>query len=109
VLLKTNRAPKENYCRPSVDVLFHSIARQFGPRALAVVLTGIRQDELKGCEALRASGTRIYVQDESRSVVWGMPGFVARSGLADRVLPLKDVAAEIVRATSLQAAARNQS
>ena len=109
VLLKTNRAPKENYCRPSVDVLFHSIARQFGPRALAVVLTGMGQDGLKGCEALRALGARIYVQDESSSVVWGMPGFVARSGLADKVLPLKDVAAEIVRATSLQVAARNQS
>jgi two-component system chemotaxis response regulator CheB len=49
------------------------------------------------------------VQDESSSVVWGMPGFVARSGLADKILPLKDVAAEIVRATSLQVAARNQS
>jgi two-component system, chemotaxis family, protein-glutamate methylesterase/glutaminase len=109
VLLRTNRAAKENFCRPSLDVLFHSIARQFGPRALAVVLTGMGQDGLHGCEALRGLGARIYVQDEPSSVVWGMPGFVARSGLADKILPLNDVAAEIVRATSLQVAARSHS
>jgi two-component system, chemotaxis family, protein-glutamate methylesterase/glutaminase len=108
VLLKTNRAPKENYCRPSVDVLFQSIARQYGPRALAVVLTGMGQDGLKGCEALRGLGARIYVQDEASSVVWGMPGFVARGGLADKILPLDQVAAEIVRATSMQLAAHTQ-
>jgi len=109
VLLKTNQAPKENFCRPSVDVLFHSIARQYGARALAVVLTGMGQDGLKGCLALRELGARIYVQDEASSVVWGMPGFVARGGLADKVLPLGQVAAEIVRATSLQLAVGNQS
>ena len=63
-------------------------------------------------EGLRGSarvGARIYVQDEASSVVWGMPGFVARGGLADKILPLDQIGAEIVRATALQVAARIQS
>jgi two-component system chemotaxis response regulator CheB len=67
------------------------------------------QDGLKGCATLRDLGALIYVQDEGSSVVWGMPGFVARSGLADRILPLDQMAAEIVRATTLPIAARAQS
>jgi len=109
VLLKTHRGAKENFCRPSVDVLFHSIASVFGARALAVVLTGMGQDGLRGCQALRVAGARIFVQDEASSVVWGMPGFVARNGLADKILPLDQIGAEIVHATALQVAARTQS
>jgi two-component system chemotaxis response regulator CheB len=109
ILLKTNQGPKENFCRPSVDVLFQSIARVYGSRALVVVLTGMGQDGLKGCQTLRELGARVYVQDEASSVVWGMPGFVARSGLADKILPLDQVGVEIVRATSLQCTARIQS
>jgi two-component system chemotaxis response regulator CheB len=108
LLLKTHHGPKENFCRPSVDVLFHSIARVFGARALAVVLTGMGQDGLKGCEALHQLGARIYVQDEASSVVWGMPGFVARSGLADKILPLDRIGAEIVYAATLHLAARTK-
>jgi two-component system chemotaxis response regulator CheB len=66
------------------------------------------QDGLKGCEALHGLGAQIYVQDEASSVVWGMPGFVARSGLADKTLPLDQMGAEIVRATTVQIAARTQ-
>jgi two-component system, chemotaxis family, protein-glutamate methylesterase/glutaminase len=109
VRLKTHQGPRENFCRPSVDVLFRSVAQVYGERALAVVLTGMGQDGLKGCEALRAAGARVFVQDEATSVVWGMPGFVARAGLADKILPLDQIALEIVRATVLQVAARNQS
>jgi two-component system chemotaxis response regulator CheB len=108
VVLKTHHGPKENFCRPSVDVLFQSIARVFGARALAVVLTGMGQDGLKGCETLHGLGARIYVQDEASSVVWGMPGFVARNGLADKVLPLDQIGFEIIRATTLQLSARSQ-
>lgn len=107
--LRTHQGPRENFCRPSVDVLFRSVASVYGERTLAVVLTGMGQDGLKGCEMLRAAGARIYVQDEASSVVWGMPGFVAKAGLADKVLPLDQIAAEIVRATTLQVAARSQS
>ncbi len=89
--------PPENSCRPAADVLFRSVARTFGPAALAVVLTGMGQDGLRGCEAIRDAGGQVITQDEATSVVWGMPGFVARAGLADRVLPLAMVAPEVVR------------
>jgi two-component system chemotaxis response regulator CheB len=107
--LRTQQGAKENFCRPSVDVLFRSVATVFGDRALAVVLTGMGQDGLKGCEMLNKAGARIYVQDEASSVVWGMPGLVAKAGLADKILPLKQIAAEIVRAATVQAAAHHLS
>lgn len=106
--MSTHQGPRENFCRPSVDVLFRSVAQVFGAHTLAVILTGMGQDGLKGCEMLRAQGARVFVQDEASSVVWGMPGFVARAGLADKILPLDSIAEEIVRATARQVAARNQ-
>lgn len=105
IVLKTHQGPRENFCRPSVDVLFRSVAAVFKERTLAVVLTRMGQDGLKGCEMLRSYSARVYVQNEATSVVWGMPGFVARAGLADKVLPLDIIASEIVRATTLQVAA----
>jgi two-component system chemotaxis response regulator CheB len=92
-----HRDPPENSCRPAADVLFRSVAQTFGPAALAVVMTGMGQDGLRGCEAIRETGGQVIVQDEATSVVWGMPGFVAKAGLADRVLPLALIAPEIVR------------
>jgi two-component system, chemotaxis family, protein-glutamate methylesterase/glutaminase len=100
VRVRTHQGEKENFCRPSVDVLFRSLAQVYGGRCLAVVLTGMGQDGLKGCETLRGAGARIYVQDEATSVVWGMPGFVAKAGLAEKILPLDQIGPEIVRATS---------
>lgn len=98
--------PQENSCRPAVDVLFRSVAATFGPRALGVVLTGMGQDGLKGAQALVAAGSRVLAQDEATSVVWGMPGYVVRSGVADAVLPIEAVGAEIVaRVMSRQARA----
>jgi two-component system chemotaxis response regulator CheB len=108
-ILKTHQGPRENFCRPSVDVLFRSVASVFRDRTLAVILTGMGQDGLKGCEMLRGYGARVYVQNEATSVVWGMPGFVARAGLADKILPLDQIASEIVRATMLQVAANAHS
>lgn len=89
--------PPENSCRPSVDVLFRSAAEVYGPRTLAVVLTGMGQDGLRGCELISSAGGRILVQDAATSVVWGMPGAVAKAGLADKVLPLNQIAAELNR------------
>jgi two-component system chemotaxis response regulator CheB len=89
--------PPENSCRPAVDVLLRSVAKTFGPNSLTVILTGMGQDGLRGCEAVREAGGQILAQDEATSVVWGMPGHVARAGLADRVLPLSLIADEIMR------------
>jgi two-component system, chemotaxis family, protein-glutamate methylesterase/glutaminase len=100
VRLRTHQGAKENFCRPSVDVLFRSIAQIYGAAALAVILTGMGQDGFKGCEMLRGLGAQICAQDEASSVVWGMPGFVARAGLADKVLPLQQIGPALVRATS---------
>ena len=63
----------------------------------AVVLTGMGQDGLRGAELVREAGGQVVAQDEATSVVWGMPGFVVRAGLADAVVPLDAVAGEIAR------------
>jgi len=89
--------PHENSCRPSVDPLFRSVAERYGPHALGIVMTGMGSDGLRGAEHLVAAGARVLVQDEASSVVWGMPGFVARAGLADAVVPLEGLRGEILR------------
>jgi two-component system chemotaxis response regulator CheB len=93
----TQTAP-ENFCRPAADVLFRSVAKVYGGSALALVLTGMGHDGAKGAEDLIAAGSRILIQDEATSVVWGMPGAVARAGLAERVLPLSDIAPAVIGA-----------
>ncbi len=93
--ISLTQGPPVNSCRPSVDVLFESAAQVLGPNALAVVLTGMGQDGLKGAEKLREGGAVILAQDEASSVVWGMPGVVAQAGLADQVLDLGLIAGEI--------------
>ncbi len=95
--IQLNQAPPENSCRPAVDVLFRSVAEHYGPNVLAVILTGMGQDGLIGCEHIKSAGGRVIVQDEESSVVWGMPGFVAKEGLADKVLPLNQIGTEILR------------
>ncbi len=95
--LKTHVGPMENSCRPSVDVLFRSVSRDFGPKTLAVVLTGMGQDGLEGCREISLNGGAIFAQDEATSVVWGMPGQVVRAGLAEKVLPVEAIGDEIVR------------
>jgi two-component system chemotaxis response regulator CheB len=90
--LVLNQAPPENACRPAVDVMLRSVASVYGERALAVILTGMGQDGMRGAELIRERGGLVFAQDEATSVVWGMPGFVARNGLANRVLALPDVA-----------------
>jgi len=88
--------PLVNSCRPSVDVLFNSVAKTIGGDVLAVILTGMGQDGLRGCEALNEAGAQIIAQDEATSVVWGMPGYVAGAGLADAVLPIEEIGPEIL-------------
>jgi two-component system chemotaxis response regulator CheB len=91
------QAPPENFCRPSVDVLFRSAARAYGDAVLAVVLTGMGSDGRAGAQQIVERGGRVIVQDRPTSVVWGMPGSVADQGLADEILPLDRIAAAIIR------------
>lgn len=95
-IAKLNQEPQENFCRPAVDVLFRSLAECCGSEVLSVMLTGMGHDGLRGTEALKAAGAFMLAQDEASSVVWGMPGAVVRAGLADRVVPLNEVAPAIL-------------
>lgn len=95
--LAMNQDPLENFCRPAVDVLFRSVAHSYGAGALAVVLTGMGHDGLHGSTAIREAGGDVIVQDEASSVVWGMPGFIARAGLASQVLALDQISGELRR------------
>jgi len=91
--------PPENSCRPAVDVMFRSAVSVYGGNILGVVMTGMGQDGLRGCELIRERGGQIVVQDEASSVVWGMPGYVAQAGYADKIVPLNQIAGEITRRT----------
>ncbi|HEY6443561.1 MAG TPA: chemotaxis response regulator protein-glutamate methylesterase [Candidatus Acidoferrales bacterium] len=88
--------PPENSCRPSADVLFRSAAEVFKEHVLAVVMTGMGQDGLRGCEKIREAGGQVLAQDEASSVVWGMPGLVANAGLVNRVVGLNELGREIL-------------
>lgn len=90
--------PPVNFCRPSVDVTFTDASRLYGASALGLILTGMGHDGLEGCRALSAAGALIAVQDEASSAVWGMPGSVARAGLAKAVMPLDRIAPAVVAA-----------
>jgi two-component system chemotaxis response regulator CheB len=80
------RAPVR-FSRPSVDLLFESACALFGGQVAAVVLSGMGSDGLAGARALAAAGAPVYVQDRASSVVWGMPGAIARAGLAQGAMP----------------------
>jgi two-component system, chemotaxis family, protein-glutamate methylesterase/glutaminase len=92
-----DQSPQQNSCRPAVDALFASIGEVYRGDAIAVVLTGMGHDGLRGTGILKAQGATILAQDEASSVVWGMPGAVVNAGFADRVLPLDQVVPEILR------------
>jgi two-component system chemotaxis response regulator CheB len=89
-------APPENFCRPAVDPMFRSAAETYGEKALAVILTGMGQDGLLGAKPLVTKGVQLIAQDEETSVVWGMPGAVARAGLATACKPITEIAPAIL-------------
>lgn len=97
VTLRMSQGPAENHCRPAVDVLFRSAANVYGSGVLAVVLTGMGSDGLRGCRLIRQWGGTVLAQDEATSTVWGMPGAVVNAGLAQRILPLNTITPEILR------------
>jgi two-component system chemotaxis response regulator CheB len=92
--------PPINFCRPAVDPMFSSAAAVWGSWNLALVLTGMGSDGTDGAADVAAAGGAIIAQDEETSVVWGMPGSVARAGLCSAVLPLDQIAQEVIGAFS---------
>lgn len=89
-----------NRHRPSVDVMFRSVARNVGPNAIGVILTGMGDDGARGLKEMQDAGAGTIAQDEASSVVWGMPGAAVRLGAAQQVLPLQQIAAELLRTLS---------
>ena len=96
-LIRLTDDPAENSCRPAVDPMLRSIARVYGDRVLAVILTGMGVDGMKGCENIVDAGGTVFAQDMETSVVWGMPGAVANAGLAHSILPIGKVGPAIER------------
>ena len=92
VLIVLDDGPPVNFCRPSVDVTFQSVAEIYGAASLGVILTGMGSDGLAGSTAIVESGGNIFAQDEATSVVWGMPGVVAKRGLCSAVEPVEGLA-----------------
>lgn len=92
-----NDEPPINYCKPAVDPLFHSAASVWQGGVLAVVLTGMGADGMRGAKDIVAAGGSVIAQDEATSVVWGMPGAAVNAGVCAAVLPLDQIAAKISR------------
>jgi two-component system, chemotaxis family, protein-glutamate methylesterase/glutaminase len=90
-VIKLNDGPQVNFCRPAVDVLFKDAAAIFGAATATVILTGMGSDGTNGARALVEAGGPVLAQDEATSTVWGMPGSVARAGLAEAILPLSEI------------------
>jgi two-component system chemotaxis response regulator CheB len=92
VSIRLDDSAPVNFCRPAVDVLFRDAAAVFGAAALSVVLTGMGSDGTHGARALVEAGGLVLAQDEATSTVWGMPGSIAKAGLAHEILPLDSIA-----------------
>jgi two-component system chemotaxis response regulator CheB len=95
--IELDDGPLVNFCKPAVDPLFSSAAAAWRDAALAVILTGMGADGSGGAADIVAAGGSVIAQDEETSVVWGMPGSVARAGLCAAVLPLGEIAPKLVR------------
>ena len=93
---KIVETPPENSCRPAVDPMLRSAVASCQGRVLTVILTGMGRDGAAGARAVVDAGGTVLAQDEASSVVWGMPGAVAREGLCHAVLPLDRLASKIV-------------
>jgi two-component system chemotaxis response regulator CheB len=98
-LCRLNDGPPVNRHRPSVDVLFRSVAQYAGSNAVGAILTGMGADGAQGLLELRQAGAFTAAQDEATSVVWGMPGEAVKRGAAAEVLPLGHIAAALLNAT----------
>jgi two-component system chemotaxis response regulator CheB len=98
--LHLSQDPPENFCRPSVDVLFRTAARGCAGHLLGIILTGMGSDGLAGCRAIRSAGGQVFAQDSATSVIWGMPGAVVNAGLAHKILALDSLPGEMLRAVT---------
>ncbi|OON78776.1 chemotaxis protein CheB [Streptomyces tsukubensis] len=93
--IRLSGADAVNFVRPSADLLFRSVAEQYGERVIACVLTGTGRDGASGADAVKAAGGKLIVQDPDSAEFTGMPEAAVSTGRADFVLPLEDIPAAI--------------
>ncbi|MGE5258411.1 MAG: chemotaxis protein CheB, partial [Hyphomicrobiales bacterium] len=105
-LVKIKDGPRVHYQRPSVDVLFHSVAQVAGRNAVGALLTGMGADGARGLLAMRDSGAYTLAQDEESCVVFGMPKEAIKLGAAAAVVPLENMTHSILQAMQVQSTAR---
>lgn len=96
VEINLDDGPPENYCKPSVDPMFRSMVEIYGSRFIPAILTGMGQDGFASCEKVADKGGPLIAQDKQTSVVWGMPGAVATSGMCTDVLPVDSIGEKIM-------------
>jgi two-component system chemotaxis response regulator CheB len=97
-LVRIKEGPRVHFQRPSIDVLFQSVAKMAGRKAIGVLLTGMGADGAKGMLAMKESGARTIAQDEDSCVVFGMPKETIRLGAADEIVSLPDIPKVIINA-----------
>ena len=97
--MRLNQDPEVNRHRPSVDVMFESVAKYAGGNSIGVILTGMGKDGAQGLLAMKKAGAHTIAQDESTCVVFGMPNEAIKLGAADRVLPLDRLAVAMLRSS----------
>ena len=90
-VLRVQKTPPENFCRPAVDPMLRSLSAAYGRKLLVIILTGMGQDGMLGAQVVVQNGGMVIGQDEASSVVWGMPGAVAHAGVCSAILPLPDI------------------
>lgn len=90
--------PLVNYQRPSVDVLFSSVAKAAGPKAIGVIMTGMGSDGARGLLEMKQAGAKTIAQDESTCVIFGMPKEAVKLGAVDEIAPLEEIPARILKA-----------
>lgn len=91
-----SKREKENFCRPAVDLMLASLVPIYKGNLLVVIMTGMGNDGLKGSEMIVNSGGMVIAQDKESSVVWGMPGAVVSAGLCSSIMPISEMAGEII-------------
>jgi len=99
-IVTLNQDPPENFCRPAVDPMLRSVVKVYGGRVFTVILTGMGNDGAKGAHDVVSAGGTVIAQDEKTSVVWGMPGAAASSGVCSAVLPITELAGYVANFVS---------
>jgi two-component system chemotaxis response regulator CheB len=95
--IRLGKEPPEHFCRPAVDPMLRSLAAAYGGKVLAVILTGMGHDGAAGIREIAGAGGTVIAQDEATSVVWGMPGAAAATGVCTAVLPLSEIGPLVTR------------